>query len=185
MKPITKAIILSGLALMVVSIDFSKESSPVAAVSKPAPLVQIQPKPVEPTITVTPTPVIAIEVPTVSIEKPIIPSVQPAPVYSGSHEDLMAAAGIAPANYSAVDYVISHESNWRWWVVNSEGSGATGLCQALPGSKMAAAGNDWATNPVTQLKWCNDYAVGRYGSWSNAMAMGIARDTLGTGWGWW
>jgi hypothetical protein len=33
---------------------------------------------------------------------------------------------------------------------------------------MASAGADWATNPVTQLKWCNGYAVGRYGSWGAA-----------------
>lgn len=39
-----------------------------------------------------------------------------------------------------------------------------GLCQADPGTKMESAGHDWRTNPVTQLRWCDQYAVSRYGS---------------------
>lgn len=78
----------------------------------------------------------------------------------------MALAGIGPGDYKYADYIISHESGWR---PNASGiGGAYGLCQALPGGKMSSAGADWATNPVTQLKWCNGYAVGRYGSWSAA-----------------
>lgn len=78
----------------------------------------------------------------------------------------MALAGIAPGDYQYADYIISHESGWR--PTASGIGGAYGLCQALPGGKMASAGADWATNPVTQLKWCNGYAVGRYGSWAAA-----------------
>lgn len=78
----------------------------------------------------------------------------------------MALAGIAPGDYQYADYIISHESGWR---PNASGiGGAYGLCQALPGSKMASAGADWATNPITQLKWCSGYASGRYGSWAAA-----------------
>ena len=43
-----------------------------------------------------------------------------------------------------------------------------GLCQATPGYKMASAGSDWETNPITQLRWCNSYADNTYGSWYNA-----------------
>lgn len=86
----------------------------------------------------------------------------------GSHTDWMAAAGIAESDYGYVEYIISHESGWGVTKSNYSGSGAYGLCQALPGSKMASAGSDWATNPITQLKWCNGYAVGRYGSWAKA-----------------
>jgi len=50
------------------------------------------------------------------------------------------------------------------------GSGAYGLCQALPAAKMASAGEDYMDNPVTQLKWCDGYASGRYGSWGEAFA---------------
>lgn len=82
-------------------------------------------------------------------------------------QGVMAAAGIAKSDYTYVDYIISHESRWNASAMNAR-SGATGLCQALPGSKMVSAGSDWKTNPVTQLKWCNGYAKGRYGSWANA-----------------
>lgn len=78
----------------------------------------------------------------------------------------MALAGISPSDFTYVDYIVSHESRWNPYAKNA--SGATGLCQALPGSKMASAGADWATNPVTQLKWCSGYAQGRYGSWRAA-----------------
>jgi uncharacterized protein YabE (DUF348 family) len=78
----------------------------------------------------------------------------------------MALAGIAPGDYKYADYIIGHESGWNPAARNP--SGAFGLCQALPGSKMSSAGADWATNPVTQLKWCNGYATSRYGGWAGA-----------------
>jgi resuscitation-promoting factor RpfB len=78
----------------------------------------------------------------------------------------MALAGIGPGDYQYVDYIVSHESGWR----PDAGSpgGPYGLCQAYPGGKMSSAGADWQTNPVTQLRWCNGYALGRYGSWGAA-----------------
>jgi uncharacterized protein YabE (DUF348 family) len=78
----------------------------------------------------------------------------------------MALAGIAPGDYQYVDYIVSHESGWR--PNAGSPSGPYGLCQAYPGSKMASAGSDWLTNPVTQLRWCNGYAHSRYGSWAAA-----------------
>ncbi len=85
---------------------------------------------------------------------------------SGSEGDVI-RAGIAASDYPYVDYIVSHESRWDPTARNAS-SGAYGLCQALPGSKMASAGSDWETNPITQLKWCDSYAVGRYGSWYGA-----------------
>ena len=88
---------------------------------------------------------------------------------------IMQAVGIAPGDYGYVDYIVSHEGGWGGATKsNYGGSGAYGICQALPGSKMASAGADWATNPVTQLKWCNGYAVGRFGSWAAAYNYWIA-----------
>jgi uncharacterized protein YabE (DUF348 family) len=55
------------------------------------------------------------------------------------------------------------ESHWNHLAYNPS-SGATGIPQALPGSKMASAGTDWATNPATQIKWGLGYIAGRYGS---------------------
>lgn len=87
---------------------------------------------------------------------------------SGSHTDWMAAAGIAESDYGYVDFIVSHESGWGHMKSNYSGSGAYGLCQALPATKMASAGADYMTNPITQLRWCNGYAIGRYGSWAAA-----------------
>jgi uncharacterized protein YabE (DUF348 family) len=82
---------------------------------------------------------------------------------------IMVAAGIRSSDYGYVDYIVSHEGGWDGVTkYNRSGSGAYGICQALPGSKMATAGADWATNPVTQLRWCSGYATGRYGSWAGA-----------------
>lgn len=90
-------------------------------------------------------------------------------VVAGDKTAWMAAAGIPESDWGYVDYVVSHEAGWngttKW---NHGGSGAYGLCQALPASKMASAGADYMTNPVTQLKWCSGYANGRYGSWYGA-----------------
>jgi len=78
----------------------------------------------------------------------------------------MARAGISPGDFAAVDYIVSGESNWR---PNAGGPGRPyGLCQAFPGTKMASAGADWQTNPVTQLRWCAGYAQSRYGGWQAA-----------------
>lgn len=91
----------------------------------------------------------------------------------------MALAGIAPGDYQYADYIISHESGWCPTKAQGQyggcpayaGSvpsyGGYGLCQSTPGSKMATAGADWATNPVTQLRWCAGYAS-RYGGWAGA-----------------
>lgn len=84
-----------------------------------------------------------------------------------TNEDMMIAAGISPSDFTYASYIFMKESGFRHTAINKS-SGATGICQSLPASKMASAGADYMTNPVTQLKWCNGYAIGRYGSWANA-----------------
>ncbi|MEY9878454.1 tRNA(Met) C34 N-acetyltransferase TmcA [Streptacidiphilus sp. MAP12-33] len=74
------------------------------------------------------------------------------------------AASIVPADQIAsFDQIISHESGWNITATNAS-SGAYGLGQALPASKMASAGADWQTNPSTQIKWALDYMNSTYGS---------------------
>lgn len=85
---------------------------------------------------------------------------------NGDKTSIMAAAGIPSGDFAYANFIISHESGWRVTAANY--SGAYGLCQALPGSKMATAGSDWATNPITQLRWCSGYASRSYGGWANA-----------------
>jgi hypothetical protein len=55
------------------------------------------------------------------------------------------------------------ESHWNTHAHNS-GSGAHGIPQAMPGSKMASAGPDWYNNAETQVKWGANYISGRYGN---------------------
>jgi hypothetical protein len=56
-----------------------------------------------------------------------------------------------------------HESGWNEYAEN-ESSGAYGIPQALPGSKMSSCGDDWQTNPATQICWGLGYIQSRYGS---------------------
>lgn len=100
---------------------------------------------------------------------------------TGGRAEWLVAAGISPSEYYAVDYIVGRESGWCPTKWQGEYGGCPafhgaptspktgyGLCQATPGYKMASAGADWASNPITQLKWCTGYARGRYGSWSAA-----------------
>ncbi|MEU8763191.1 transglycosylase SLT domain-containing protein [Streptomyces sp. NPDC048659] len=70
---------------------------------------------------------------------------------------------VPAAQYASFSKIVEHESGWNHTATNSS-SGAYGLVQALPGSKMASAGSDWKTNPATQIKWGLDYMNERYGS---------------------
>jgi hypothetical protein len=64
--------------------------------------------------------------------------------------------------------IVNHEdASWSVSATNPQ-SGAYGIPQALPGSKMSSAGPDWRTNAQTQLKWMYQYIKGRYGTPSNA-----------------
>ena len=65
--------------------------------------------------------------------------------------------------------IVERESGWNYKAVNPS-SGAYGLVQALPGSKMSSAGADWQTNPATQIKWGLNYMNSVYqspcGAWT-------------------
>jgi hypothetical protein len=51
------------------------------------------------------------------------------------------------------------------WITDAENpSGAYGIPQALPASKMASAGSDYLTNPATQIKWGLGYITQIYGT---------------------
>jgi hypothetical protein len=67
------------------------------------------------------------------------------------------------AQYNAFAKIVEHESGWDVDATNPS-SGAYGLVQALPGTKMASAGSDWKTNAATQIEWGLDYMNSRYGS---------------------
>ena len=71
--------------------------------------------------------------------------------------------------YSCLVKLWDRESHWRVNAYNAS-SGAYGIPQALPGIKMATAGEDWMTNPETQINWGLGYISGRYGSPCGALA---------------
>ncbi|GAA2649553.1 transglycosylase SLT domain-containing protein [Streptomyces vastus] len=76
------------------------------------------------------------------------------------------ARAIVPADqFQCFSNIVDHESSWNYQATNPS-SGAYGLVQALPGSKMESAGSDWRTNPATQIKWGLSYMNDRpnYGS---------------------
>ena len=74
----------------------------------------------------------------------------------------------AKQQFGCLNNIWTRESNWRYNAANA--SGAYGIPQALPGSKMASAGPNWQTNPTTQIKWGLGYIKERYGSPCNAWA---------------
>ena len=76
--------------------------------------------------------------------------------------DYLLSNGYTEADFTAGSYIINRESSWNPRATNPS-SGAYGLVQALPGSKMASHGADWQSNYQTQLKWFIDYCNGRYG----------------------
>ena len=70
--------------------------------------------------------------------------------------------GFSTNQYGCLDNIWTRESGWRYTAANA--SGAYGIPQALPGSKMASAGADWQTNPATQIAWGLGYIKDRYGT---------------------
>ncbi|MEU3233323.1 lytic transglycosylase domain-containing protein [Nocardiopsis alba] len=77
--------------------------------------------------------------------------------------------------YGCLEPLWEKESNWNASAQNPS-SGAYGIPQSLPGSKMASHGSDWQTNPATQIAWGIDYIKGRYGTpcgaWSHSQSVG-------------
>ncbi len=87
---------------------------------------------------------------------------------------LNAARGWAD-EWGCLEKLWDKESHWNERAMNRY-SGAYGIPQSLPGSKMASAGGDWQTNPATQIKWGLGYIAGRYkspcGAWAHSQSVG-------------
>jgi hypothetical protein len=63
--------------------------------------------------------------------------------------------------FACLNKLWTKESNWRYKARNKS-SGAHGIPQALPATKMESVGTDWRTNPVTQISWGLRYIEVRY-----------------------
>ncbi|HET6480065.1 MAG TPA: lytic transglycosylase domain-containing protein [Actinoplanes sp.] len=88
---------------------------------------------------------------------------------------LMIKAGFKISQFSCLEKLWKKESGWNHKATNRS-SGAYGIPQALPGSKMASSGGDWKTNPATQIDWGLGYIEGRYdtpcGAWGHSQDVG-------------
>lgn len=111
-------------------------------------------------------------------DKAMVPPPVSAPsAPSGTCEEWMAQAGIPLTD--ATKTLILKESGCDPLVWNKAGSGAYGIPQALPRTKLLdpaqCGGADGYTNPVTQLKWMDCYIKRRYSTWDNALATWYSR----------
>jgi len=83
--------------------------------------------------------------------------------------NMMASFGFSPQTYfGCLLDIWNRESGWVYDAENA--SGAYGIPQALPGSKMASAGADWQTDPATQIRWGLGYIKDVYGNPCSAWA---------------
>ncbi|WP_130011856.1 lytic transglycosylase domain-containing protein [Serinicoccus sediminis] len=106
------------------------------------------------------------------------PEPEPQPVYSGDArgiaQSMLGSYGWGMDQWGCLDSLWQKESGWNHTASNPS-SGAYGIPQSLPGSKMATAGADWQTNPATQIEWGLGYISGRYGSpcaaWAHSQAV--------------
>ncbi|MFE3167549.1 lytic transglycosylase domain-containing protein [Streptomyces sp. NPDC059224] len=89
--------------------------------------------------------------------------------YTVAQLKAMAAEIVGSGQFQCFSNIVDHESTWNYLAVNPS-SGAYGLVQALPGSKMATVAADWQTNPATQIKWGLNYMNTTYGSPCQAWA---------------
>ncbi len=89
---------------------------------------------------------------------------------------LMLSSGFKIAQFPCLNKLWQKESGWNYKAENRS-SGAYGIPQALPGTKMASTGADWKTNPATQIKWGLGYIKGRYNTpcdaWAHSEAKGF------------
>jgi hypothetical protein len=78
-------------------------------------------------------------------------------------KSMLASFGWSSSQFSCLEPLWAHESGWNPAATNPS-TGAYGIPQAEPGSKMASAGPDWKSDPATQIKWGLGYIKDTYGS---------------------
>ena len=86
-----------------------------------------------------------------------------------AREFMLANYGWGDDQFLCLETLWQKESGWNYKARNKR-SGAYGIPQALPASKMKSAGKDWRTNPQTQIRWGLSYIKKRYQSPCGALA---------------
>jgi len=109
-----------------------------------------------------------------SVNSPAAPPPSPGTAKSIAYKMLPSFGFNQGSQYSCLVSLWNRESGWRVDAENA--SGAFGIPQSLPGSKMASAGSDWRTNPATQISWGLGYIKQIYGTpcgaWSHEESAG-------------
>ncbi len=181
--PIFSSIAVVSLALVSIS-DTSTPAAAIEAMAPGAPIVGQE-------FTATAEHSIAASVASYEIVEPEPePEPEPAPAAAGFAPvagtpdpgtaqaiaaDMVAARGWGSAEFDCLVALWNKESGWNVYAMNRS-SGAYGIPQALPGTKMATAGADWQTNPATQITWGLGYIQARYGTpcgaWAHSQSVG-------------
>ncbi|MDR2564932.1 MAG: ubiquitin-like domain-containing protein [Bifidobacteriaceae bacterium] len=111
----------------------------------------------------------------VAVAPPVRIDVDPGSAQGIAKQMMADSYGWGDDQFACLVSLWQRESGWRVDAANRS-SGAYGIPQALPGSKMATAGADWQTNPATQIKWGLGYISGRYatpcGAWGAFQSKG-------------
>ena len=88
---------------------------------------------------------------------------------------MLQARGMGDDQFACLVALWNRESHWNVYAGNPV-SGAYGIPQALPGSKMASAGPNWQSDAATQITWGLGYITGRYGTpcgaWGHSQSSG-------------
>lgn len=149
----------------------ARTAAPSAAPSRP------RPRAAAPVVPPAPSRAPAVARPARPVRTPaparrVVPASVPAPSVASARTYALAAVG--SSQFACLDVLWTRESSWNPYASNAS-TGAYGIPQALPGVKMASAGADWRTNPVTQVRWGLWYIASAYGTPCAALAHEDAR----------
>lgn len=116
---------------------------------------------------------------TISYKSGKIASGKVTSVKSSSPKDyartVLKSKGMGNSEFQCLNKLWTKESGWNHKAENPS-SGAYGIPQALPGSKMASKGSDWSTNYETQIDWGLSYISERYGTPCNAWGHSVSKN---------
>lgn len=165
------------------ALDVNTDYQPVSVQHENYTTTVVQPPKPKPTATPTPVQSVAAAAPTTPttttaqaaapVAAPAAPAASPGSAQAWA-QSYLASMGMGNDQYSCLVSLWNRESGWNVHAENP--SGAYGIPQALPGSKMASAGPDWQDNYQTQIKWGMGYITGRYstpcGAWAHSQSTG-------------
>jgi hypothetical protein len=150
------------VAMTLVAVAETPSATPSPA-PPPSPGPNPSPSSAVPSEPPTPQPTTAPPAPPRPTAEPARTTAPPAPPAPTGDARAYARSQVGDAQFACLDTLWGHESGWDSTASNPS-SGAYGIPQALPGSKMASAGADWRSNAVTQIRWGISYIHSRYGT---------------------